>query len=265
MQMKFSNQNQLGIRTVLAVLCSLTVAGIAHAQVASALLQEDSPLPGMPTENIDAISNTAVNNEGGFAVTINTSGSGTTLSHIWGSSSLSPGGILRTESTIGDFTQGSFESFFGIANNGELCYGTSDTNNVTMASGLDSVWLDDMPILQEGDPIAAFGGELSTFNSRPGISANGVPYWVAGFTSGFMGGTANRSLVSGDPPMPLLTGGDLIPGFVDPVSMTSFDFDWRLSEGGSRYIGLANLTTAARSMTVWLYSATTRCRSVACP
>jgi len=245
MQMKFSNRNQLGIRIALAVFCSLTVTGIVQAQVASALLQEDSPLPGMPTESIDSLSNTAVNNAGGFAVTINTSGSGNTLRRIWGNATPGVGSVLRTEGTIGDDTQTSFEGFFGIADSGSLCYAVTETNNVTMVTGLDSVYLDNVPLIQEGDALAIFGGELSTFNSRPGISGNGVPYWVAGFTSGFMGGTANRSLVSGNPPMPLLTGGDLIPGFVDPVSMTSFDFDWRLSEGGSRYIGLANLTTGS--------------------
>ena len=229
----------------IAIFGLMTATTVAHAQIASALLQEDSPLPGMPTENIDSLSNTAVNNAGGFAVTTNTSGSGTTLSHIWGSATPGAGAILRTEGTIGDFTQGSFESFFGMADSGALCYGTTDTNNVTMTTGLDSVYLDSTPLLQEGDPIAAFFGELSTFNSRPGISGNGVPYWTAGFTSGFAGGTANRSLVSGNPPTPLLTGGDFIPGFVDPVSMSSFDFDWRLSEGGSRYIGLANLNTGS--------------------
>ncbi len=240
------NANPTGrVVAVMAALGLMTAATVAQAQIASALLQEDSPLPGMPTENIDSLSNTAVNNAGGFAITTNTSGSGTTLSHIWGSATAGAGAILRTESTIGDFTQGSFESFFGMADSGALCYGTTDTNNVTMTTGLDSVYLDGMPLLQEGDPVAAFFGELSTFNSRPGISGNGVPYWTAGFTSGFGGNTANRSLVSGNPPMPLITGGDFIPGFIDPLSMSTFDFDWRLSEGGSRYIGLANLNTGS--------------------
>ena len=37
-------------------------------------------------------------------------------------------------------------------------------------------------ILVEEDPVAAFPGQLSTFNSRPGITADGIPYWVGGIT-----------------------------------------------------------------------------------
>lgn len=224
-----------------AVVCLFLTAMVAQAQVASALLQEDGALPGAPGETIDSLSNTAVNHVGGFAVTTNTSGSGTTLSHVWGSATPGAGTVLRTESTIGDFTQGSFESFFGLANDGTICYGTTDTNNVTMEAGLDSVYLSGSPLLREGDMIVSVSNELSTFNSRPGISGNGIPYWAGGFTSGGMGGTANRALFAGDPPAPLLMGGDSVGGVVEPVDMGSLDFDFRLTELGGRYIIATNM------------------------
>lgn len=232
-----------------AGLIAVVTSSAVQAQVASALLQEDGPLPGLPGETISSISNTAVNHVGGYAVTVNTSGTAT-LSNVWGSATRTAGSVLRTEGTIGDFTQTSFESFFGLADDGKIHYGTTDTNNVTLETGLDSVYLSDEPVLREGDSIASVGGELSTFNSRPGVTGNGIPYWAGGFTSGFGGSTANRALFMGSPPTPLLMGGDFVTGVVEPVKMSTLDFDYRMSEAGSSYIIAAAVDASSSIDTV---------------
>ena len=109
-------RSNLIIVTVLA--WGLIAAAPASAQIASALLREAEPLPGAPGETISSLNNTAVNHNGGYAVTVNSTGSGTTLSHVWGSASGAAGALLRTEGVFGDFQQTSFESFFGFGNAG---------------------------------------------------------------------------------------------------------------------------------------------------
>ena len=70
---------------------------LAAAQ-ARALLHEGDALVGFPGNTVSAISNTAVNQVGGYAATISSSGTAS-LSHVWGAPSGGAGAILRTEMT----------------------------------------------------------------------------------------------------------------------------------------------------------------------
>ena len=53
-------------------------------------------------------------------------------------------------------------------------------NSLMMAMG---VWIGPMVVLNEEDPVATLPGQFSTFNSRPGITSDGIPYWVGGIST----------------------------------------------------------------------------------
>jgi hypothetical protein len=223
--------------TLIAALCASLVIGssAASGQVASALLVEDGPIPGSGGETISALNNTAVNHVGGYAVSITTNNS---ISLIWGDPAGGSGTVLRTESTIGDLEQTSFESFYGISDAGNLSYSASSTNTVTGTTGLDGVWLDDTFVALEEEPVVSLPGFFWSFASRPGVTASGVPYWVGGYTDTAGTSTQERGLFFGAGATVLLTGGDPLPNSPFPIDegSSNIDFDYRFSAEASHYI-----------------------------
>jgi len=137
------------VRLLLGACVLVLTLPLAHAEVASALLREDEPLPGAPGETISSINNPVVNHAGGYAVTVNTTGSGTSLSHIWGHATGGPGTVIVTEATYGNYQQTAFESFHGFSDAGVPSYGVTATDLVSGATGLDGVFLGTMPVLVE--------------------------------------------------------------------------------------------------------------------
>ncbi len=224
----------LWVAGVAGAVLALAATPLSAGPVPSALLVEDQPLPDMPTELVNSINNTAVNHVGGYAVTVNTTGSGTTLSHVWGSADGGPGATLRTEGTIGDLQQNSFESFFGLSNSGSVAYSPSSTDLVAGGTGLDGVWLDDQVVAIEEQPVPGVPGMYWSFGSRPGVTAGDNIYWVGGVTDTPGGSTQGRYLLLGSGATPLLFDGQLIPGLADPLDDLSFDF--RLSSLGTHFI-----------------------------
>lgn len=213
----------------------LFAPALAQGQVASALLQEDAEL--LPGETISSLSNTAVNHVGGYACSLTTAGTAT-LSRIWGNATGGPGMLMRTEGIFGDFEQTSFESFYGMSDTGQLSYGTTSTRISDGTTGLDGVWLDDLPILHEEEPVPTLPGMFSTFNSRPGVTGDGVPYWVGGISDTQGGSSQNRALFSGLGANVVIMGGDFLPGIPEPIDTGSsnIDFDWRVSRFGANWI-----------------------------
>jgi hypothetical protein len=221
------------------VACAFVVGStLAVADPAVPLLLEDTELPGAPGENIDSISNPVVNHAGGFACTVNTSGSGTTLSHIWGNATGGPGDVIITEGTYGNLQQTSFESFHGLSNAGDPSYSASSTDLITGTTGLDGVWVGPVVILNEEDPVPSLPGQFSVFNSRPGITADAIPYWVGGISTTQGGSSQNRVLFFGGGAGVILMGGDPVGGVPEPVGTSSsdIDFDYRFSAFGTNYI-----------------------------
>ena len=64
---------------------------------------------------------------------------------------------------------------------GEACYGVTATHLMTGQTGLDGVYLDTTKLLVGREPVPTLPGFFSTFNSRPGCTADS-PYWVGGIT-----------------------------------------------------------------------------------
>ncbi|MCA9750751.1 MAG: T9SS type A sorting domain-containing protein [Gemmatimonadetes bacterium] len=209
---------------------------IALAQVPSSLLNEGDPFPEAgPGAVIQFLNNTAVNHAGGYAIGLSSDDGTSVLSHVWGHPNGGPGMILRTEGTFGPLVQTSFESFYGMANDGSIAYSASGTGGPV--GNFDSVWRDDNPIAVEGDPYPHLAGWFWRFASRPGISGNSIPYFVGGITSTQGGATQNRGLFAGDTGAPEFIGGDLLPGLPAALGTgTTVSFDVRYSELGNHYL-----------------------------
>jgi hypothetical protein len=217
-------------------------SAIAAGEIASALLREDDVL--LPGETVSALSNTAVNHVGGYACTLNTTGTGT-ISRMWGNPTGGAGLLLRSEETIGILEQTSFESFFGMSDGGLLAY-SAISNEIGGTTGLDGAWLDSVVVLNEEDPVPSLPGQYSSFNSRVTASGGGTPVWVGGITNTPGTATQNRCLFSGMGATVLIKGGDFLPGVAEPVSTsTGIDFDFRVSRFDTNWINLIFVTSAS--------------------
>ena len=218
----------------------------ASGEIASALLREDDEL--IPGETISSLSNTAVNHVGGYACSLNTTGTAT-MSRIWGDPSGGLGVLMRSEMTIGNLQQTSFESFYGMGDAGQLAYGTTSTNIDSGESGLDGVWVDDLPVLHEEDPVPSLPGMWSNFNSRPTSTGDGTIVWVGGFADDPGASTQNRALFSGLGASVVVMGGDFLPGIAEPIKTGSsnIDFDFRVSRFGTNWIDQVLVDTGSSS------------------
>jgi len=235
----------IGRWSALAVIAALAVGTGASAQIASTILREGDALPGGAGEIVESVNNTAVNHVGGYAVSLSATGAGAPRSHVWGSEVGGAGRVLRTESTLGQLEQTSFESFFGMSDSGQICYSAGTTDLVSGTTGLDSMWLDDTLILIERSPVAAFPGLFSSFNNRPSITADGVPIWVAGLTDVPGGVAISRSLCRGATVIPILAAGDPVGGVPESVGPHGIDFDYRVSALGTNVIQEVRLDAPA--------------------
>jgi len=234
------------IRVLLSIL--IFGAGAAAAQLPTALVVEGQSLPGAPPGHvISSISNSGVNHSGGYAFTLNSLFETATISQVWGSADGGPGGIIMSEDSFGVYDQTSYESFFGFSDAGQAIYSPSCNNSDTGEEGLDCLWIDEVPVAVEGQPVAAAPGYYFSFNSRPGCYADGTPIWVGGLTDTPGGGTQIRALFKGDLADILLMGGDFLPGLPWAIGASSIDFDFRSSALGSHYICPVNLDTGSTS------------------
>ena len=225
---------KLLISTVLSLLVTVLAAPTVWADVPSALLRE-ADLLGAGT--ITSIGNPDANHAGGYGLGINTSDGTTTFSRYWGNATGGAGTILRTEGTIGEYQQLSFESFWGMSDAGGIAYSPSSTHVPSGTTGLDGVWVDDTIVAIEEQVYPHMAGRWWSFGSRPGITADGMPFFVGGITTTQGGSTTNRGLFYGPTATPLLLGGDAVPSLpavLDTASTVSFDV--RFSSLGANYL-----------------------------
>jgi hypothetical protein len=234
----------------LGVIAALFAAD-AGAQVATALVREGDALPAAGAgHNITGIENSAVNGVGGWSARITTTDGVTTLSHVFGNPAGGIGALIFSEQMVGVYQQTAFESFFGMDNNGSVSYSPTCTDTVLGLTGLDCVFQDLTPLAVEGQPIGALPGKEFRFASRPGITANGVPYWVSGIDDIATGSGEGNGLFYTNAALLLLKTGDVIPPLA-PLDGSAVDFDVRMSAGASHHILVAD-TTAATSADAFL-------------
>lgn len=226
------------LRMTLAIIVILAAAGLAHAQVASVLFIEDQPLPEAPDYTASTINNPDVNGAEGWCFTVTTSApGGLTTSLAYGTLLGGTPGIIRMESTTEDYRQDSWESFFGMAD-ADVCYSPSCTRLSDGEDGLDSVWYGNVIVAMEEEPYPHQDGWWWRFGSRPGVTRDGVPYFVGGITDTQGGSTQVRGLFYGADGAPAIIGGMAIAGLPDPVSTntSAVSFDFRFSAYGTHVI-----------------------------
>ena len=230
-----------------AAFAAILLAPSASAQVASALIRQGDALSGAPAGHLvtTGLMEVSGNTNGGFAVGLASSDGTTTLSHIWGSADGTSPVVLRTEGSYDNIMQTSFETWFGLSNQGEVAYSPLGTDLLTGTTGVDCVFVDDLAVCKEGYAIPSLPGKVWRFGSRPDITADGHPFWGSGIND--MSGTnEGYGLFFGSGATLLFKTGDTLPGMNAPVG-TSIDFDYRFSALGTHWI--TNVaSTAATSM-----------------
>ncbi len=222
--------------------CLLAAAG-ALAEDPVALIVEGATATGLPAgHTVNSIAGPAANHSGGWAFNINTSDGVTTYGAIWGNGLGGAGNLMRIEGTYPPYTQTSYESFWGLGGGGVVSYSPLCNNLDTGATGLDAVWLDDAPVATEQKDYPHQPGWWWSFGSRPGVTEDGVPYFVGGITDALGGATDLRGLFYGHDAAPVIMGGQLLPGLPLPLSATaSPSFDYRYSAYGSHFICLVDM------------------------
>jgi hypothetical protein len=247
------NVKQWTIRpTWSASLFVLALAGgvAAPAQVATALLRENGPLPGFEGVTVASINNPATNHAGGYSFHINDSNG---IARIWGSATDGPPSTLREEGTFGDYVQTAFETFYGIDDAGRVAYSPTGTGGPV--GNFDSVWLDDNPVAMQGLPVVSLPDQYWVFASRPGVTADGQPYWVGGFSSTPGGSTQNRALFFGVNAEPLVMGNQSYPNLPFPLNTANpAVFDFRVSADGSKFITESEMATTSTTNNVMIVS-----------
>lgn len=236
-------QHATRLDSVLLIGAALSTASAAQAQVASAIVREGAGIPNGPlSETITSIQTVMANNAGGYAVRFDSTGSGTTLSHVWGAATGGPGAVLRTEAALAGYTQTAFEAFFGVSDSGQVSY--SPTLNVG-----DSTWLDGTPIVVETQP-SSVSGLFWRFGSRPLVTGTGVPYCVAGLATTAGGSTSSYAFVKDVAGTVLFKSGDTLPGMPGPIGTanTPIDFDYAISASDAHYILTVKLAGAASTL-----------------
>lgn len=225
-------------------LLAATAAALATSSFSqTVLLREDDPAPGgAPGATISSIGNTAINQSGGFACSLNVEDGTNTISQVWGNLSGGSGALIREEGVFGTLTQTSFESFLGISGMGVAYSPSCDDSNGS--TGLDGVWLDETIIGIEEAMIPGTANFIS-FGSRPGVTQGGEPYFIGGFTSSAGGGTEGRILFYGNALTQVYSSGVTYPNLPVALSSSAIDFDFRFSADGTHNITPLDLDSTA--------------------
>ncbi len=237
----------LKFRFVFIFVLSLTtlLATGALAEDPTALIVEGQTVTGLPPgQTVDSIATPSANRDGGWAFNFNATDGVTTISTIWGNATNGPGNVIRTEGTFPPYEQTSFESFWGFGGGGVSSYSPSCDNTESGSTGLDGVWLDDVPIAVEENEFPHQVGYWWRFGSRPGVTEDGIPYFVGGLTETQGGGTDVRGLFYGLDAAPVFLGGDSLPGLPVPLTASaSPGFDFRFSVYGTHFLCEVDLDT----------------------
>lgn len=185
----------------------------------------DEPFPGEP---VTVLNPPFTNDLGQIGFVGATNDGGGNDHFVW-----LDGQIVWRNSDADTYVVSGGEGTMGISDAGDFIYSPS-------TDGRDSVWTRTGPLAVAGEAAPGFAtGTVSTFHSRPTMSANGVAHWVAGVH--FSGGTASqaRVLYRADDATPatiapVLRSGDIVDGH--PVSASGIRFDYQASDNGEHLI-----------------------------
>lgn len=242
-------------RSLVALMAVGLFATVVFAQDPVALIAEDGTLPGLPGGfTVGSINNPAVNHSGGWAFNCNVEDGVETISTIWGNPTGGSGMVLRQEGVFPPYVQTSFESFWGMGAGDAICYSPSSNYEDGSVTGLDGVWIGDIPVAVEEMVFPYLADYWWSFGSRPGTTEDGIPYFVGGITDTQGGSTDMRGLFYGLDAQPVLLGGDLVPGLPAALTSSGIAFDFRFSKLGTHHIAevtMDNGNTAANTAYVF--------------
>lgn len=233
------------LRPILIVTLALMMAGLAHGQVATVLVTEGAPLPNAPDYVVATLSGPDVNGAEGWSFNMNTSApGGLSVPLAYGTFLGGEPSVLRTAVTNEAYEQTGWESFFGMADT-DVCYSPTCTRLADGETGLDSVWFGETPVAVEEEPYPHQDGWWWRFASRPGVTRDGIPYFVGGITDSQGGATQVRGLFYGIDGAPIIIGGMVIDGLPDPVitNTSAVSFDFRFSAYGTHHIAEVDTDT----------------------
>jgi hypothetical protein len=235
-QTAWKGEPMKSLRLILVLACVGILAGVAQAQLASAILTEGQPLPGNPDYTVDSLQGAAVSGAA-WGFNLNSLYQGDTVALVFGTYGVAMPDVLHMEIATDVYTQNSWESFWGLSDDG-VCHSAICTRNADGATGLDSVWLMDTVVAIEEEVYPNEPGFWWSFGSRPSATRDGVPYFVGGITDEQGGSTDNRGLFYGFDNQVIIIGGMMIPGLPDPVvpGSAAVSFDYRYSAYGSHFI-----------------------------
>ncbi len=221
-----------------------SLALIAPAAAQTALLREADPSPdGTVGQTIDGIGAPAVNQQGGYACSIDTEGTNGDVWQFWGNLAGGPGVLLREETTIGTLEQTLFSSAFGISSSA-LTYSGNATDTTTGTNGIQAVWSDDTPVMIEDGSVPGTS-DFWTFPQSAGVTDGGVPYFRAGTSDTPGGSTLRRGLYFGAPLTAVYLTGDMLPNTPFALSDQAVDGDFRFSADGGHNITPVDLESGS--------------------
>lgn len=197
---------------------------VAQDGLPRALIKELDPYPGGGAgEFVSSLSSIWVNGVGGFGVTLNNEDAGGALLNfhtIWGQNNTGdapPHRLFEEGASDGGYTVTAIQTDAKIDNNGDVWY----SGTVTGGTGTDSVWKNNSLLFAADDPIPSLPGQFFSFASGIGLAADGSKmYFIGGITNTAGGSSQNRGLFDQAGNV-LWKGGDILPGYAEPISMTA--------------------------------------------
>jgi len=196
--------------------------------------------PGQPVDSIVGLGNLSTNATGAYAIRGRTfpAFNNTGFGMIYGRpDAVTADAILHEETDIPFGGQTYFREGFGFNPQhnagGQLAYGADVAFSGAFGSPqFDSLWIDNTPIIVEGDAISGLPGQSFESISLTRLTDSGVLYYEASY------GGNKRGLFSGTG-VPLLKTGDIIGGTGDVVLDTDLGLglgNTSVSTDGTNYI-----------------------------
>ena len=216
----------------------------AAAQEVEILLRENDPLPGVAGSVISGLDTPDTNGIGGWAILLGYDAGGIAIDASFGTPTGGAPAVLFSEQIVGDCDQQSWETFGGIDNAGLVAYSPSCTLISTGATGIDSFFVNAVAVAKEDDPIPTLPGKVYRFNSRPDLTAGGLPTWVGGINDA-SGTNEGNGLFVGFGASVLYKTGDLVPGLTGALDASAVDFDYRFSPNGAHHILATDVATGS--------------------
>jgi hypothetical protein len=220
--------------------------------------------PLTQTRSIRAITALAGNSLGGFAAVIETRPGGPTqagepegflpsagprwISHVFGTATVGPPGMLLNEATINDIDQAWYGPMVAISNAGDV----SVTARVLGApfGFQSSLWRGTVVRALQGQSAPSNSGHYWRYAAKPHLTSSGDLYWQGGLADDNVHGspTVLSGFFTGSSAAPVLLGGTAVSGL--PANLSAIDAVGpasALSASGNHFLIVARMDVSPLS------------------